>query len=106
MSVRSSTSERDGFKSPVNSIKCLSDSPSRSSRQTANTSSDRRRIVHTLETGALRLATDRVLDGLLAPCPNQGVTLQIKIILRCRNSSITTGARRVRRDPSADRSRR
>ncbi len=33
-------------------------------------------------------ATDRVLDDLLAPSPLQSITLQVKILLRCRNSRI------------------
>src|SRR5271155_208587 len=33
-------------------------------------------------------ATDRVLDDLLAPSPLQGITLQVKILLHCRNSRI------------------
>jgi hypothetical protein len=46
-------------------------------------------IVNTLQAGALHpAAIDRVLDDLLAPSPLQGITLQVKILLRCRNSRI------------------
>ena len=45
--------------------------------------------MHTLESGPLHLAaTDRVLDPILSPSPLQGITLQVKILLRCRNSCI------------------
>jgi hypothetical protein len=47
------------------------------------------RIVHTLQAGEFLLAaTGRDLDDLLAPGPLQGVTLQVKILFRCRDSRI------------------
>ena len=75
---------------PISSIRCLSDRPLQpveppDCQHVARS----QRIVLTLEAGALHLAaTDRVLDDLLAPCLLQGVTLQVKILLRCRNSRI------------------
>jgi hypothetical protein len=62
-------------------------------------------IVHTLQARALHLVlTDRVLDDLLAPGPHQDVALQVKILLRRRNSRIADDHTLIHREGERPRS--